>query len=64
LGVGKTQAKVYRSIEEVPDTLEPGKYIIENIEVIIHKPVEREGIVHQIRKTRELLEKYGGTGWV
>jgi len=64
LGAVKAKAKVYRSIEELPEVLEPGRYIVEDVEVIIHEPVEREEIAYQLRKNRELAEKYGSRGWV
>ena len=60
----KAGAKVYRSMEELPEALEPGRYVVEDVEVITHEPVEREERAYQLRKNRELTEKYGSRGWV
>ena len=64
--MSKVQAgvKAYRSAEELPEVLEPGKYIIEGVEVEVYEPVSREELAYQLRVNRELLEKYGRDGWV
>ncbi|HID40765.1 MAG TPA: hypothetical protein EYP33_01260 [Pyrodictium sp.] len=60
----EASVKVYRSVKELPKVLEPGRYVVEGIEVEIHEPVGREELAYQLRKTRELVEKYGCDGWV
>jgi len=60
----EARVKTYRSIEELPEVLEPGRYIIEGVEVEIHEPVSREELAYQLRVNRELIERYGSDGWV
>ena len=38
----EASVKVYRSVKELPKVLEPGRYVVEGIEVEIHEPC-REG---------------------
>ena len=37
--------KVYRSIEELPELLEPGKHIVEGVETTVYKLTGREELV-------------------
>jgi hypothetical protein len=60
----KARARVYRSVEELPEVLRPGKYIVAGHVVEVYESVPRDEIVYQFQKTRELLEKYGTEGWV
>lgn len=46
-------AKVYRSLEELPEVLEPGRYIIEGEELEVLEPVSRGTIEELIRLLRE-----------
>ena len=56
----EASVRVYRSVEELPEVLEPGKYIIEGEEVEVYEPLSREAIA----KMLELLRRYGREGWV
>jgi len=60
----ETRVRVYRSVEELPETLEPGKYLVEGVEVEIYEPASREELAYQLRVNRELIERYGRDGWV
>jgi hypothetical protein len=51
---------VYRSVEELPEVLEPGKYVIEGEEIELYEPASR----HTIAKMLQLLRRYGREGWV
>ncbi len=64
LGAVKAKARVYRSMNELPEVVEPGRYVIGGIEVVVHGPVEREELAYQFHKNKELTEKYGNKGWV
>ncbi len=64
MGVVKARARVYRSLEELPEVVEPGRYVIGGIEVVIREPVEREELAYQLHKNKELTEEYGSRGWV
>ena len=64
LGAVKAKARVYRSLDELPEVVEPGKYVIGGVEVVVHEPVGREELAYQLRKNKELIEKYGSKGWV
>lgn len=46
--------KVYRSVEELPEVLEPGRYIIASHVVEVREPVSREEIAYQLRVQKEL----------
>ena len=59
-----TRVTVYRSLEELPEELPPGRYVVEGVEVEVYEPVSREELAYQLRVNRELLEKYGRDGWV
>ncbi len=51
----EASVRVYRSVEELPEVLEPGKYIIEGEEVEVYEPLSREAvteIIHFFRKRR------------
>jgi len=63
LGAVKAKARVYRSLDELPEVVEPGRYVIGGVEVVVHEPVEREELAYQLHKNRELTEKFGGRGW-
>ncbi len=56
----EARVKVYRSVEELPEVLEPGKYVIEGEEIELYEPVSR----HTIAKMLQLLRRYGREGWV
>ena len=60
----KTMVKVYKSVEELPELLEPGRYIVEGVEITVYEPTGREELVYQLRKIRKLVEKYGSNGWI
>ena len=55
--------RVYRNVEELPEVLEPGKYVVEGEELVVYELVSREEITNLLQKTRRLLERYGGEGW-
>ena len=54
-----TVTKVYRSIEELPEVLEPGRYIVEGEVVELYEPTRRDIVA----KMLELLRRYGREGW-
>ena len=56
----EARVRVYRSVEELPEVLEPGKYIIEGEEVEVCEPTSRRAVA----KMLELLRRYGREGWV
>ncbi len=60
----KAKATVYRSLEDLPETIEPGRYIIGGVEVVVHEPVGREELAYQLSKNKKLIEKYGSKSWV
>ena len=60
----KTRVRVYRSVEELPEVLEPGRYVIEDVEVEVYEPVDRETLVRGIRKIEKYIRLYGSDGWV
>ncbi|NOZ89146.1 MAG: hypothetical protein GXO15_04390 [Crenarchaeota archaeon] len=60
----EARVKVYRSVDELPEVLEPGRYLVEDLEVELREPMSREELVYQLRKTRELVKKFGREGWV
>ena len=60
----ETAVRVYRSVEELPEVLEPGRYVIAGHVVEVHEPVSREEIAYQLRVNRKLIERYGRDGWV
>jgi hypothetical protein len=60
----KIQIRIYRSVDELPEILEPGKHIIKGEEVEIYEPVDKDTLVHDIRKVKECLKRYGKKGWV
>ncbi|MEB3862228.1 MAG: hypothetical protein GSR84_08430 [Desulfurococcales archaeon] len=60
----KARVRVYRSMEELPEVVEPGRYVIGGVEVVVNEPVGREELAYQLRKNRELIERYGSKGWV
>ena len=62
LGSVKAGARVYRSLEELPEVVELGRYVIGGVEVAVHEPVERERLACQLHKNKELREKYGSKG--
>ena len=55
-----TVTKVYRSIEELPEVLEPGRYIVEGEVVELYEPTRRDIVA----KMLGLLRRYGREGWV
>lgn len=63
MGAVKAKARVYRGLDELPEVVEPGRYVIGGVEVVVHEPVEREELAYQLHKNRELTEKFGGGGW-
>ena len=64
LGVVKAKVRVYRSLDELPEVVEPGRYVIGGVEVVVREPVGREELAYQLHKNKELTEKYGNKGWV
>lgn len=52
-GAGQKGVRVYRSVEELPDVLEPGRYVIEGEELEILEPLSREAIAEILRFFRE-----------
>jgi len=64
LSRAEARVKVYRSVDELPEVLEPGRYLVEDLEVELREPMSREELVYQLRKTRELVKKFGREGWV
>ena len=60
----EASVRVYRSTRELPEVLEPGRYIIGGEEVEVYEPVDKDTLVHNIRKVREYLKRYGEKGWV
>ena len=60
----KDKSRVYRSLDELPEVVEPGRYVIGGVEVVVYEPVEREELAYQLHKNKELTEKYGSKGWV
>ena len=50
----ETAVKVYRRLEELPEVLEPGRYVIAGHVVEVREPVSREEIAYQLHVQREL----------
>ena len=49
----ETGARVYRSVEELPEVLEPGRYIVGEAELEVHEPTSRRVIEKMLRLLRE-----------
>ena len=62
--MGAVEAGVYRSLEELPEVVEPGRYVIGGVEVVVHETVGREELAYQLHKNKEPTGKYGGKGWI
>ena len=45
--------RMYRSLEELPEELPPGKYVIEGAEVEVYEPTSRNVIAKMLRLLRE-----------
>ncbi len=56
----EARVKVYRSVEELPEVLEPGRYLVEGEELEVYEPTSRRVVA----KMLELLRRYGREGWV
>ena len=39
--VVRSEAKMYKSVEELPEVLEPGKYVVGEVELEVYEPMER-----------------------
>ena len=50
----KTHVTAYRSPEELPEVLEPGRYIVAGHVVEVRAPVSREEIAYQLKIQRDL----------
>ena len=42
MGAVKAKARVYWSMNEFPEVVEPGRYVIGGVKVVVHEPVRRE----------------------
>ena len=49
----ETSVKVYRSVDELPEVLEPGKYIVGEAELEVHEPTSRRVIEKMLQLLRE-----------
>ena len=49
----ETAVRVYRSVEELPEVLEPGRYLVEGEELEVHEPVGRGTVEELLRLLRE-----------
>ena len=49
----ETRVRVYRSVEELPEVLEPGRYVVEGEELEVYEPLSREAAAEIIRFFRE-----------
>ncbi len=63
-GPAKGAVRVYHSVEELPEVLGPGKYVIEGEEVELYEPVDKDTLLRTIRKVKEYIKRYGRKGWV
>ncbi len=52
MGAVKAKTRAYRSLDELPEVVEPGRYVIGGVEVIVYEPVEREELVYHSARTR------------
>ena len=50
--------RVYRSVDELPEVLEPGRYIVEEAVVELEEPAER-GLVERLVRLAEELRSRG-----
>ena len=57
---GRTRIRVYRSLEDLPEELPPGKYIVEGAELELHESTSKR----IVKKMLQLLRRYGEEGWV
>ena len=46
---GREGVKVYRGVDELPETLEPGRYIVEGEELEVLEPLCRDAVAEIIR---------------
>ncbi len=60
----EVRTKVYSRIDDVPETLKPGRYLIEGKLVEVYEPVDKETLVRELRKIDKYVETYGEDGWV
>ncbi len=49
----KTRVRVYRSLEELPEELPPGRYIVGEAELEVNEPTSRRVIEKMLRLLRE-----------
>ena len=49
----ETRARVYRSLEELPEVLEPGRYVVEGAELEVNEPTSRRVVAKMLRLLRE-----------
>ena len=49
----ETAVRVYRSVEELPEVLEPGRYLVEGEELEVLEPVGRGTVEELLRLLRE-----------
>jgi hypothetical protein len=49
----RAQVRVYRSVDELPEILEPGKYVVEGAELEVHEPTSKRVIAKMLRLLRE-----------
>ncbi len=52
----EAEVKVYRSIEELPEVLEPGRYVIEEAVVELEEQADRSFVEKLVRLARKLRE--------
>ena len=50
---GRTRVRVYRSVEELPEVLEPGRYVVEGEALEVMEPVGRGTVEELLRLLRE-----------
>ena len=49
----KASVKVYRSVEELPEELPPGRYLVGEAELEVHEPTSKRVIEKMLRLLRE-----------
>lgn len=49
----KKSVKVYSSMKDLPEVLEPGRYIVEGEELEVLEPLSRDAVIEIIRFFRE-----------
>ncbi len=49
----EARAKVYHSVDELPEVLEPGRYLVEGAELEVNEPTSKRVVAKMLKLLRE-----------